>query len=141
MCRTSTCLISFILLLGLTVGITHADIKSDLISHWKLDDGSGASSFNDETSNNNDGSCTACPDWSVGGKDGGTYNFNGSDDFISVGTSSELALADFTVSAWFRWEAEHSTDIYSSIISRIYLSQQHKFDNYHDILNYQNFVR
>lgn len=41
MCRKLTCLVSFMLMLGVSGGITKADITSDLISYWKLDDGSG----------------------------------------------------------------------------------------------------
>lgn len=78
------------------------DITSDLVAHWKFDEGSGATTT-DATGNGNDGSIQGDPQW-VTGIDGGALEFDGIDDFIRVFDPVEVVEADdpFTVAAWVK---------------------------------------
>jgi len=81
MCR-SVSLISFVLLLVIAVNIANADIKSDLISHWKLDDGSGTTAKG--SAGSNDGTLKGDAKWAEG-RVIGAVEFDGADDYIDCG--------------------------------------------------------
>ena len=52
------------------------------------------------------GTAGYCPAWTIG-KFGSALNFDGSDDYVDVGTDESLDVAggDFTVAVWARWTA------------------------------------
>ena len=73
------------------------------IGEWKFDENTGTTSVYDTSGNGNtgtmNGSMTA-DDW-VPGKVGSALDFDGSDDYISAGSSSfDPSASDFTISVW-----------------------------------------
>ncbi len=75
-----------------------------LVGHWKLDDGSGTTAA-DSSGNGNDGTLinmSSGQDW-VTGKFDGALDFDGVDDYISIGDKDSLdfgATESFTYSIW-----------------------------------------
>jgi len=69
------------------------------VAHWKFDEGSGTTAY-DETGNNNDGTLTNMDDddW-VEGKYGGALDFDGSNDYVEVPTNG-ISPDQGTVVAW-----------------------------------------
>ncbi|MCK5613904.1 hypothetical protein KAR91_69220, partial [Candidatus Pacearchaeota archaeon] len=88
----------------------HAATLPNSVGYWQFEDGASATSFDDETSNSNDGSCTACPDWTAEGYSGGAYVFNGTNDIITMGSGIESS-SDFTLSVWARRDTNGADDI------------------------------
>ncbi len=82
MYRRLTCLISFVLLLGISVNIANADIKSDLVSYWKLDDGSGTTAR--DSAGSNDGTLEGDAKWAEGWVIG-AVELDGDDDYVDCG--------------------------------------------------------
>ena len=82
----------------------HAPTLPNSAGYWQFEDGSGATSFDDETANSNNGSCTNCPDWTQGGMSGGAYTYNGTNDYVDMGDQDSLdfGTSDFTLSAWIK---------------------------------------
>jgi hypothetical protein len=80
--------------------------ETDMISHWPLDDGAGATTFKD-VSDGHDGSCEdgACPTAAIG-KVGGAFAFNSSDnDSINVLSSTDfdwLNTDSFSIGVWVK---------------------------------------
>ncbi|MDD5145201.1 MAG: LamG domain-containing protein, partial [Candidatus Pacebacteria bacterium] len=72
------------------------------VAHWKFDEGSGTTTY-DETNNNNDGqflTAASSPTW-VKGKFGSALLFDGENDYVSLGTTSDLNFTNnFSISAW-----------------------------------------
>ena len=68
MCRKLTYLISFVLLLGVSVDIANADIESDLVSYRRFDDGSGT--IAKDSAGINDGTLKDGATWAIGMFDG-----------------------------------------------------------------------
>ncbi len=68
-----------------------------------LNDGEGATTFQDTSGENNNGSCTggSCPVWNSTGKYNGAYMFQG-DDYITCGSHDvyNLSSGDHTFEAW-----------------------------------------
>lgn len=56
----------------------------------------------DQTTNNNDGSLKAAnePDYTSSGKFGGAYSFDGSDDYVDIGTNCGLDNIDDAMMCW-----------------------------------------
>lgn len=90
-----------------------------LLMHF--DEASGATTFVDSSPNLTDKTCSGagCPTAGVSGKFGTALSFNGSSNFISVGSSATFQPANFTVGAWinvtsgnngafyiYRWRAD-----------------------------------
>ncbi len=86
------------------------------VAEWKLDEGTGTSA-QDTSGGGNTGTLTSGPVWTKG-KLGKALKFDGSDDYVTVPHTTSLTLTNFTVSTWFKWESEHPTDVYRSIISK-----------------------
>lgn len=85
-----------------------ADYTSNLVGHWKLDDGSGTNA-NDSSASNRDGTLINTPSWTTG-QLGGAVDFNGSSQYIDLGTHSELQVSgDMTVAAWINADAISGT--------------------------------
>lgn len=98
-----------------------------LIGHWRLDDGSANGSIVDASDEANDGQgfnfaspngpSSDVPD--TAGNNGGSFGFDGVNDYISVGTDESLRLVDGTYSQSL-WLKSNSYD-----------------DGYHGIIGYQ----
>jgi len=78
---------------------------SGLVGYWPLNEGSGSSTI-DASGNGNAGAWSGTPagnnnTYYTGGKVG-TYagNFDGSTNYIDMGSSAALASSNFTISAW-----------------------------------------
>ena len=102
MCRKLICLISFVLLLSVSVDITNADIKSDLISYWKLDDGSGTTAR--DSAGSNDGTLKGDAKWAEGWVIG-AVELDGNDDYVDCGegTIFNTVCRDvITLAAWVK---------------------------------------
>jgi len=102
MYRRLTCLISFVLLLGISVNITNADIKSDLVSYWKLDDGSGTTAR--DSVGSNDGTLKGDAKWAEGWVIG-AVELDGDDDYVDCGegTVFNTVCRDvITLTAWVK---------------------------------------
>jgi|GEM_PF-4853465 len=71
---------------------------------WHLDETTGgAGAIKDATSNNNDGTDGGSPTFGAVGKIGNAISFDGSDDYVNVGSSSSLDNIEVkTVSAWIK---------------------------------------
>jgi len=78
---------------------TFGDVTSNLVAHWKLDDGSGGTAL-DDTANNNDGSLVGSPSWTTGQVAGG-LSLNGSSQYVGAGNGASLQISGaLTVCAW-----------------------------------------
>ena len=102
MYRRLTCLISFVLLLSISVNIANADIKSDLISYWKLDDGSGTTAR--DSVGSNDGTLQGDAKWAEGWVIG-AVELDGDDDYVDCGegTVFNTVCRDvITLAAWVK---------------------------------------
>jgi len=76
-----------------------------LVLLMHLDDGSGATSFEDSSDEGNDATCTDCPTWHSSGKFGGAFDFDGTNDNLNLGNPESLRLTDdFTFTAWINWD-------------------------------------
>jgi len=87
--------------------------RGGAVAHWKFDEGSGTTAY-DETSNNNDGTLTNMDDddW-VEGKYGGALEFDGTDDVVSVTQASSINLTNkkgYTISAWIYPHSDGEAD-------------------------------
>jgi hypothetical protein len=90
------CLISFVLILGLTPTNT---ASAELAGWWKLDEGSGITAY-DSSGNGNDGTLQGDPQW-VEGQLGGALEGDGDGDYILVPHSDTLDISDaVTVAMW-----------------------------------------
>jgi len=73
----------------------------NLVGWWKLDEGMGGIVL-DWSGHDNDGTLVNGPIW-VEGNDGGALQFDGSNDYVNLGTPAELYIPDsYTYTAWFR---------------------------------------
>jgi hypothetical protein len=83
--------------------------SADLIGHWKLDEGSGTIA-SDSSGNGNDGTINGGPQW-VEGKIGGALDFDGTDDYVTTGTSLLSDRTEFTLSCWVNSENYASDNV------------------------------
>lgn len=84
-------------------------LDSGLAGYWKLDDGSGTSAT-DASTNGNTGTLTNGPTWTTG-QIGGAVNFDGTDDYIDLGTTKTY-IDDgkpFTAAIWL------NADVFSGV--------------------------
>ncbi len=90
--------------LGFLLGLASPSVApGDLKARLKLDEGSGTSAA-DSTGNGNTGTLQNGPTW-VAGQSGQAVSFDGTDDYVSLGTGSLLNVASsgaFILSAWVR---------------------------------------
>jgi len=71
------------------------------VAYWKLDEGSGATIFDDAPSNGNTGYCgSSCPTMGVPGEIGTAAEFNGVNNQIVIPDSPSLRLNQFTIALW-----------------------------------------
>jgi hypothetical protein len=87
----------------------------DSVGWWKLDETSGLTAA-DSSGYGNNGTLVNGPTWNpAGGRIGGALVFDGTDDYVNLGTASSLnfgSYAPFTVAAWVK-----TTDNYGMIVS------------------------
>jgi hypothetical protein len=74
--------------------------RNGLVGYWSLDDGTSTQAT-DFSGNGNTGTLTNGPTW-VQGKRGKAVSFDGTDDYLDLGTPSASAFGtgDFTLSLW-----------------------------------------
>ncbi|MHC4536214.1 MAG: LamG domain-containing protein [Planctomycetota bacterium] len=102
MCKKLICLVSLVLLLGLYVDSANADIKSDLISHWKFDEGSGTMAR--DSAGINDGTLKGDATWAEGWVIG-AVEFDGDDDYVDCGEGiafNTVCRDVITLAAWVK---------------------------------------
>jgi hypothetical protein len=82
-------------------------LDSGLLGYWPLDNGSGTSAT-DLSTNGNTGTLTNGPTWTTG-QIGGAVQFDGTDDRISLSTSTALDLdSAHSISAWVKTSASNT---------------------------------
>ncbi len=96
MSRKLVCLISFVLVLGLTLTNT---ASAELVGWWKLDEGSGTTAY-DSSGNGHDGTLVGDPMWRPG-KIGGALEFDGTDDVVELG-AFDVVGPGITLAAWIK---------------------------------------
>ena len=92
--------------------------SGNLVGWWKLDETSGTSAA-DSSGSNLSGTLTnmdGASDW-VAGKIGKALDFDGQNDYVTMGTSSVLNPSYITVSAWFKYSASNSVSGGNVIVS------------------------
>jgi len=72
-----------------------------LVGYWNFDEGAGGTA-NDKSGYGNHGAWYGTGSHWANGKIGQGGNFNGSDDYVNIGTSSELQPSNLTVSLWVK---------------------------------------
>jgi hypothetical protein len=93
MCRKLICLLTFIVLLGMT-----GNAWAELVGYWRFDEGSGTIAY-DSSSNGLDGTFEGDPAW-VAGKIGFALELDG-DDWVNFGTPPELVLTGpISITCW-----------------------------------------
>ena len=81
---------------------------ANLAGRWGLDEGTG-STIADSSGNGIGGNTVASPTWVDGfnvaapPSGAGALQFDGSNDYVTAGTTSQLRLTQFTLEAWFKW--------------------------------------
>jgi len=92
---------------------TNATTSCGLAGYWKLDETSGIIATDSSGSSNN-GTLVNGPIWTTG-QIGGALDFDGTDDYVNLGTGSSLNFGSsepFTVAAWVK-----TTEFYGPIVS------------------------
>jgi hypothetical protein len=93
------------------------DWFNGLVGYWKLDEGNGTIAA-DSSGNNNNGTLQNGPIW-VDGKYVKALSFDGTDDYVSIGSSSSLEFSQqFTVACWAK--VEDSTGDHQVILAQNY---------------------
>jgi len=97
MCKKLIYLVSFVLVLGLTLTST---ASAELVAWWKLDETSGTIA-SDSSGNGYDGTLNGNPTWAAG-QLGGALQFDGSGDYVNCGLIDidTAVTGGMTVSAW-----------------------------------------
>ena len=104
--------------------------NSNLIGHWKFDDGSGTSAA--DSSGNNTGTLKNGPTWTTG-KINGALNFDGTNDYVEVPDGPSFDITDeITISAWI-----NPVDIssYDTILSKFAHTPNSRKDLYWFLYN------
>ena len=110
MCKKLLFLVSFILLLSMFCDIANADIKSDLVSYWKLDDGSGNTAR--DSVGSNDGTLVGDAMWAEGWIIG-AVELDGDDDYVDCGEGNvfnTVCRDVITLAAWVKTNPDVGPD-------------------------------
>ncbi|MBU1018246.1 hypothetical protein KKA33_04430, partial [Patescibacteria group bacterium] len=93
----------------------HAPTLPNSVGYWQFEDGTSATAFDDETSNDFDGVCTNCPDWAEEGVIGGAYDFTtANSDIIDLGNDPLLRpTEEITVMAWVKSNTTDNVEVVS----------------------------
>jgi len=129
MCKKFICVVSFVLLLCVSIDNVNADIKSDLISHWKFDEGSGTIAR--DSAGSNDGTLRGDATWAEGWLIG-AIELDGDDDYVDCGqgTAFNSVCRDvITLAAWVKVNITDGSQ-WSGIIIRGYGEQFGNVDPY-----------
>ena len=104
----------FLLPAALLLGFAQA--HAGLIGHWKFDETSGTTAA-DSSGSGNTGTLTNMTgsEWTTG-KGGGALDFDGTNDYVNLGTSLANNLGDVTFSAWIYREG--STTSFGEIFAK-----------------------
>jgi hypothetical protein len=87
-----------------------------LVGYWSFDEGSGTKAEDFSPANANTGTLTNSPTW-VDGKVGKALSFDGTDDWVDIGSSSSLNVStDYTISMWVYNAA--GSDTYPTLLNR-----------------------
>src|SRR4030095_8824121 len=99
-----------------SMNVTSPSGPGQLVAHWSLDNGPGTS-VDDSTANDTMGTVTGTGSswvtpapfdiapWAAGPASG-TLKFDGVDDYVGFGNTTELGLAQFTIETWFNRQGE-----------------------------------
>lgn len=95
--------ISFAVLLSLLLAApVQADITSNLVGWWRLDEGTGTNAA-DSGSGGNAGTLTDGPTWGAGKVGPYSVTFDGSNDYISVTHAASIDMTTvMTIAAWIK---------------------------------------
>ena len=98
-----------------------ASAPSDMVAHWEMNEGSDEIAT-DSSGNGNAGTLSG-PTWTIGvGNIGGALHFDGTDDYVDVGTFDVIAGSagndGLTLAAWFKADSFISTSADNRIISK-----------------------
>jgi hypothetical protein len=78
------------------------------VGHWKMDELNGNTTYDNSGNGNNgilgDGNATYRPAWFNLGKYGGSLNFDGDNDYLSIDHKPYFALPPFTAEAWVKFD-------------------------------------
>ena len=80
-------------------------LVDDYISHWRFDEGSGLTVYDENETNTNNGTLTDMDPAAdrVGGKYGKALDFDGSNDYVNCGDDESLELiSEITIEAWVK---------------------------------------
>ena len=91
-----TC-VGFVFLAFILVGTSNAQIEESLVGFWQFNEGAGEIA-GDSSGNGSNGNLAGGPSW-VDGKVGKALEFDGTDDFVEIGTSTPPLL---TFACWFK---------------------------------------
>ena len=99
------------------------DSKLGPVGYWKLDDGAG-STARDATEHANHGTLQSEPTWTSEGfsdakfYNGGSLNFDGTDEYVSIPSSPNYAFGtgEFSIAGWFRTGA-NSESCWEAVVS------------------------
>ena len=102
--------------------VGYADITSNLVVWYTLDEGTGTS-LTDNSGTGNTGALSnspSNPSWASGAscKVNGCLSFDGTDDSATTPSHTSLNTSAFTIAAWIYLTALPAADDYDSIISR-----------------------
>lgn len=92
---------------------SHADLRNGLVGWWKFDESSGNAV--DSSSYSNTGTPTGTTIVSNCQR-GGCRSFNGSGDFVDLGTGSSLNPTEVSVSSWIK--ASSFSNAYNTVVQR-----------------------
>lgn len=98
-------------------------LNNGLVAYWKMDENSGTSIIDSSGSSYtaNFGTGTSSPSWSAG-KFGIGTSFNGSTNYISIGSTDTLNFtSSFTLSAWVKTSQTVSSGNYPAIAGKGFL--------------------
>jgi len=110
MSKELICLVSFVLVLSLA-----SNASSDLVAHWRLDDGSGT--IASDTVGNNDGTLQGDATWAAGWIVG-ALELDG-DDYVDCGSSDTFNITEqVTLTAWIKPDPDFAYPDWSGIIMR-----------------------
>lgn len=74
-----------------------------LVAYWSFDEGSGTTAEDFSPANANTGTLTNGPTW-VDGKVGKALNFDGTNDYVTMGNTNDITTGDFTLAYWMNPE-------------------------------------
>ncbi len=110
MSKELICLVSFVLVLSLA-----SNASSDLVAHWRLDDGTGTVAI--ETVGNNEGILEGDPTWAAGWIVG-ALELDG-DDYVDCGNNDAYNITEqVTLTAWIKPDPAFNYPGWSGIIMR-----------------------